>query len=234
MGYAKHWMGSLALLLLLSFAIASPTALADERSEAALNEGSWSLQFAIDQNFDLNSFAGANLSCKKHMSEKTAFRLGLSLAGRLGNSDIHESDDGGPVYFVRDEDLDRDYFSGNLNLLWINYANPDDRLVFFYGLGPQIGYSRDKRELSVESEVNNLDKDYRWSMSAGFRGALGVEWFVANGVSLLAEYGTSLQYEYSEYEQLREHEQSTDRREQISRELRVLADAVRLGVSVYF
>ncbi len=234
MGYTKHWMGTVTLLLLLSIAIVSSTALADTRSEAALTEGSWSLQFAIDQNFDLNSFAGANLSCKKHMNENTALRLGLSLTGRLGNSDIHSSDDGGPVYFVKDEDLDRDYFSGNLSLLWINYANPDDRLVFFYGFGPQIGYFRDTRELSVESEFNNLDKDYRWSLSGGIRGALGVEWFVASGVSLLAEYGTALQYEYSEYEQLREQGESTDRREQISREIRVLADAVRLGVSVYF
>jgi hypothetical protein len=71
-------------------------------------------------------------------------------------------------------------------------------------------------------------------MSGGIRGALGVEWFVASGVSLLAEYGTTLQYEYSKYEQLREQGGATDRREQISRELRVLADAVKLGVSVYF
>lgn len=70
------------------------TALAQEKTDSpkrnSLTPGSWSLQFAIDDNFTLASFEGGNLSLKKHFSSQFAIRGGITLTGESRKSDSQD------------------------------------------------------------------------------------------------------------------------------------------------
>ena len=206
--------------------------------------GIWSLQFEIDNNFTLKDFQGMTISTKWHHMEKQAIRFGVSLSGNYGNRDrnyIHE-----PGLRVKDEydnrsDVNLLTFDLLTQYLW--YTSPLQRIYLFYGCGPMIGYQTS----SIQSEtglftndtlLSNYVEDKSAKMwRAGVNLVVGVEWFVTQSISLLAEYCTLFYYSYDKtYKEIKyKPENRITEREQIKSDgFFFNPSEVKFGVSIYF
>ncbi len=163
-------------------------------SDNSLKKCAWAMQFEIGDKIDLSSFQGTTISIKKHYSDKTAFRLGLTAHVEISNSDGTSSVEDDPTN--NSEDNHRSY---NLAIVIqrIHYPRPHASANFFWGLGPRADFHYSK-ETYQDNPVDggaiqsNERKLTGWSL--GLSGVLGVEWFAEPNVSILAEYGSSALY----------------------------------------
>lgn len=206
-----------ALLLIL---ILSSVLSAQDKPKNSLADGSWSMQFRISDNFTLSTFDGALLSVKKHLSNKTALRLGVS--GTYTNSDEDNT-----TTTEYEANSSRYYFGVKLQL--IKYIHPESALSFYYGIGPNFGYVRDKSEVLYEVEVSNRE-DYTRSVNFGLFGSWGLEWFLKHNISVLAEYGGGFKYSTEHKESI--HGLNSSERD--SHRFEFFNSNVNFGVSVYF
>jgi hypothetical protein len=228
----------------VSLLLAAGNVSADERASEALRAGSWSLQFGISSNFTLTSFEGVLISCKKHLSPKSAIRTGLTVSGQVGNVN-GDSERSGVT--LGNSKTDTDAASLSLSALYIYYPSPVRRLNVFSGLGPDIGLSRSKDETrnvsySYRGEIISKSWTYRRQVYFGLRGVVGGEWFAASRVSVLADYVLNLRYSYqrterwSGYEKLPDDAgpQDSDRNVSKTEWLSLSSGGVQFALSIYF
>jgi opacity protein-like surface antigen len=193
-----------ALLLLVSGAcLAEDDAPADSMSKTALRAGAKALQFQIDNNFHLSSFDGTTISLTKQKSPNSAIRIGLSISGSLSNSDQND-DDQTNTRRITVGDRNDNNISVNLNALCLRYRTATNGSINPYvGIGPTIGFSRNKTEASgttyyTDATIESTSSDRRYTLTGGIASAVGVEWFVSKSLSLTAEYGVQLVYVYTD------------------------------------
>ena len=188
----------------------------------SLASGSWSIQFAIDKDFDFISYEGATISAKYHFSDKSAIRGGLSLRGSTEDSEsaliIIPADS-----ILKESKSDQNSVSVGLKTLFLFYPSPQKEVNVFLGAGPILTYSRDKKNEGGDSAT-------RRSWAIGIAAAFGVEWFATKSISILSEYGGSFEYETHLYKGKYDGRES---KTEIDRfEMSTLS--VKLGVSFYF
>ena len=191
----------IAVPLLCTLLAAS--ALAQESEEAhnnrnnSLTKGAWAFQFEIVGdlfNLDLRNLFGTTLALKKHTSNSSALRIGLGLGFNLSDQDRTSEQDGDTVI---QSDYDRNNQSVNIVIQKIFYPAPTADVNFFYGLGPLASFNHNKTTEERPSPTRwTSSETYSWSV--GVTGVLGVEWFPTRSISLLAEYGSDIQYEWQE------------------------------------
>lgn len=153
------------------------------RSE--LKGGSWSMQFGLQQDLVLTSFQGAIISAKYHTSDRRAIRFGLTAYGDVAESDQNS----GPTSTPNSSRTNGQ--SVSVNARYLMYPVSTSSVVFVFGFGPQLGVSRSK---SSFRESQYLSENTNTSFSGGISGSWGAEWFFKSGLSLLAEYGISMNY----------------------------------------
>lgn len=230
--YAVLFSG-IVLLLLLTGLVGGESASADDYSKDALKAGSWSLQFGIQSYFRLGAADGFLISCKRHYSPNSAIRFGLTVRGNLANNEDDDRSNQGQSTTYREVDG----YSGSFDLVaaYLHFANPQRRVKLYYGLGPFVGGSRSRSDFkSTKNDFGTRSTESTWrhsySVYIGVRGLLGTEWFVAENISLLAEYGVSIRYLYDYYEDFSGRRFSSD----ITRSFEFLPRGVLFGLSVYF
>jgi hypothetical protein len=208
--------------------------------ENSLKDGMKALQFSIDHNFTLSSFQGSTISIKKHTRDDAAWRLGVSLS-LLGRDRDYIDRRNDTPRSTTDDNRNSAYV--DLRLYRVKYPAPNAAVNFFWGIGPQLQYSRvsDDNVVTYESPnrvMRNESTLTGYGIGAG--GIVGVEVFVAKGISLLAEYGQSFSYSYSKtkIEEIRTDAdpvfRSTQYRETKENRWSFMSDGVTLGLSVYF
>lgn len=206
------------------------------KSENGLKAGSWSLQFSINNNFNLSSFEGTVISAKKHFSDKKAIRFGVTLNGSTRNSSVENEDFSADTLANRNEKTDKlDGFNFGFNSHFMYYPSPQNAINIYWGVGPTLQLVLSKSEairevLDNESQTNERKKT---SISVGLSSVLGVEWFASKNISFIAEYGLQASYQYTKDEQSSD---SSNRRTSINRlkTFNISRDAVKFGLSVYF
>ena len=126
-----------------------------------------------------------------------------------------------------------------LSLVYLTYRRGGTPVVLYHGVGPTVSVFANRRESDtgraddpfvIETILTNVE------VRAGLTGVLGVEWPVADAISLVGEYGVSLTGSYRR-----------DRLTQTSRPdggeatqsidgfgLQFAPTGAKLGVSVYF
>lgn len=220
-------MRKLFLIFLLLAIIVVPVQARDN----SLEEGKKALQFGVNDNFTLSSFQGSVLSLKKHTSDGSAWRLGLSLTLDLGDNDYSWWENDSLVIDNGDNDIQKVGF----DLQRIFYPNPDNDINLYYGLGPTLTYDyRKSKSFSSSSSVLSQTRTDR-SWRVGGKIILGVEWFAGKSISLNAEYGTSLLYRYRKYTTEILYASGTVRgSESKSNTFQLAPSSVRLGLSAYF
>jgi len=194
---------SLSVILILT---AAGQARADDQDEEAshransLQAGAWSIQFGLTDEFGLDPFNSMSLSLKRHVSPKSAFRLGANLGLDVDDSDSESvSTRYDTLSTGVESELSLNGVLVQLNMLYMRYVNPGSDVNFFLGTGPLVRYTRteeDRRSVrTAQGEVLRLRTEkYSRTWKLGALGVAGVEWFATKNVSLHAEYRGSLSY----------------------------------------
>lgn len=201
----------LLLLALISLSISISAQAQDTTSERnSLKEGAWALQFGISSNFTLTSIQGTTLAFKYQLSDKDALRGGITISGSTndGNSTVAGSVEDTSYGSMPESSSSR---SANVSLIlqYLWYLNPNGPVHFYLGVGPTVSYSY-SRSSSDNSNLNtfyngngyqgywvrqvNTSGSHRWGVGA--TGAAGVEWFACQWLSIRAEYGEGIQYQW--------------------------------------
>lgn len=225
----------IALLTLVTCMVHKPSAFGQvealtPREKNSLRDGKSALLYEVVGDFDLGAFEGANLSYKHHYTDNRAYRIGVS----VGISHENRDDDGTGTRWAEHE-MSRESIS--LTALKLFYRSVHDRGGFYWGLGPRVGYSHDKNTYVTPEWDDDYSNEYTHNRAnAGVTCVLGVEWFLAGEFSLLAQYGTVLEYNWTKFEDTRSYEDGRPdyffNVESSIVELR--ADVVRFGLSLYW
>jgi opacity protein-like surface antigen len=228
--------GLLLTLCLVVIGTADTTA-QEKKAVSDLTDGAWALQFQINSHFTVQSFEGTTFSLKKFTGDRTAWRAGLSL-----NLSTQDDDQTGfsdtlisPTYTV-----DNNAFSVNAVIHRVFYTAPRSKTAFFFGVGPTGGYGHAKlsqrRDYPDGRFTSAKREDNSWS--AGLSAVMGVEWFLRRNLSLLAEYGTVIEYTHNKrtttnvtYDLARTR---VTQQETISKRFQFDDQAVKFGFSLYF
>lgn len=240
----RAWLGALASLLLLSSCWTVNSSASEERSEEreyppatdAHRAGRWSMQFQVEDNFQLGSFEGTGLSVTKNTSPTGAWRLGLSYGGNLRKFTVEN----GGTFPSNDTD-ERDFASVDLNLLRLKRVHPGRRIGMVLGFGPRVSLSRVHESYArvVDSTSVTATNFRRNLTSLDLVGQVGAEVFVARSLSLHAHYEAFVGYSRSSEEDDRTRillpsgERSEFRTRRRSSNWSTGSVGVSLGMSVY-
>lgn len=211
--------------------------------EKGLHRGTWALQFALGSAFSRRSSEGFTISAKRHMSERSALRIGVDLFGYIDAADLDRT---GYSYVDSSENRssasdDRNAQGITLFTQYVNYSAFKKPIGIYWGLGPLVRFSRhhgisEGRDY-YDPEIFTYTRKYTdYALSAGATGALGVEWFATKRISITAEYGASLEYQYAWAKSTVESSQvyNNTSYKQTARSLRWSLQNVLFGISVYF
>jgi Outer membrane protein beta-barrel domain len=208
----------------------------------SLEQGSWSVQFRISNNFTLSSFSGDNISIKYHISANNALRFGLSVNGydRLLDSNQENGS-------ARKDDGKTNDFSILLRPHYLYYPVTNKNVAIFFGGGPYIYYDYNKsntdRTYNIADTLFYTENDYRKTTRyyLGISIFAGVEIFILDNLSLHAEYGSVLYYSNYKTERTNTRDYSDPDRQNIvtiqnSKDdgYFLSSDNVLFGISIYF
>lgn len=197
--------------------------------------GKFALMFQIDQNFDLNSFKGMSFAGKYFFSDDWGVRLVLGID--YTNSDENSSNNQLDPEFYQYKIADRDIVSYKLVPSVIYKVKNSNNIKVFFGAGPFVAYSNYEYAEEFDrtnSEIYHVRDGYK-DYAIGFTFFANVEWFVADNISLSAEYG--FQYSYVEIERYHKYFETNELAEESSSKdyKKSFQDLpVSLGVSIYF
>ncbi len=177
---------SAVLVFLFSFStITSSQTKEPEKFNNYLKSGRWAVQFELGTFINPDYFQGIELSIKPQLGSSSALKLGVGFNRSTLSGTTRQDNLSKPKI---DE---RNSFSVSLN--YVHYFNPKDRVCFFAGIGPSYAYDDVKQESSIiytyllsTSVYETYNSSKQWSI--GGRAIMGVEWFLHERVSLLAEY----------------------------------------------
>jgi len=177
---------SAVLVFLFTFStITSSQTKEPEKFNNYLKSGRWAVQFELGTFINPDYFQGIELSIKPQLGTSSALKLGVGFNRSTLSGTTRQDNLSKPKI---DE---RNSFSVSLN--YVHYFNPKDRVCFFAGIGPSYAYDDVKQESSIiytyllsTSVYETYNSSKQWSI--GGRAIMGVEWFLHERVSLLAEY----------------------------------------------
>lgn len=216
-------IGAMVLLLLLSFSADGAT------GDESLRVGSWSIQFGAGRNLTLQPLGGFSLSVKRHFSDRSAIGMVATLTG--GQGGIAPTSGNRSIRHI-----DVDDFGIQLSPVYIYYPNRDGAVKLVVGLGPDFGFSlfeqtyERRASSSVESPWMKMSYS-RKVYSVGINGLLGGEWFFTRRMSLFANYGSSLRFQYTER---KEDRGGTRLVQNTYRRFELCDIRTELGLSLYF
>lgn len=209
------------------------------QSETSAADNLWAIQFQISENFKLNSFDGSTISLKKKLSDYSSLRTDIAINTSFLNMENEVFSPFGNMNKNTTID-DNDQLGFTINVLYLLNSVIKNEVTVYYGLGPSfsIGYNRVK---SHYENGNNESLEVGESISQqntfglGISGAVGIEWYVKENISLLGEYEVSASYLYS----IRKSENSrnsiiVNTSNSTDNNFYFSSHGVKLGVSVYF
>ena len=223
-------------LFILSLLVCAGLAITARAGENSLEKGAWALQFQVVQNFQLASFQGSTISIKKHTSDGTALRAGISmdfsLQDRERSNIVNDT-------IVQSEDTDDNMTSFGFVVQMIKYPSPSAATNLYYGIGPTFTFSHSKDYEIIEDPIDgdSRSNDRRWTRwYTGVSTVLGIEWFPRSNISFLAEYNVSLYYQHTKttVETWRSSPERTTKSETSTGGFVLAGSSVKLGLSVYF
>jgi hypothetical protein len=244
----RKTFGVIAIIIAMMTVIGFQSQAKAEGNKNYLVRGSWSMQFRISNNFTLSNFEGGLISAKRHLSEKSAIRFGLSLSGSTSDrsTDVISITEDSLRRRARDEsrDDDLDAFSAGITSQIMFYTTSDKALNFYFGVGPDFNYTRSKRNSVIQNDQDHIpvrdgtDSAFGRQWSFGLLGSWGVEWFITRKLSIMAEYGAGMEYfsRHEESKSITYIEDRTATSQKINDEdgFRFYSANVNFGLSVYF
>ena len=185
----------------------------------SLVAGAWALQFKVDSDAILSEFGGS-VAIKRHVSDRSAFRVGFDYGLSTGDRDW-------------DGERQNDRANGMIGMFvdYLRYTDVTSPVNFFWGVGPFGSFYRSRDTIEQEfSETESVIKIW----NAGISGRVGVEWFATRSLSFHAEYFGTAYYESRTSESTTTHGETSDSSEISDDEWRLSRGPVVLGLSAYF
>ncbi len=235
-------MKTLCVLLgLAAFLFAPATALGEGRYSPGPGglAGMQAVQFSVGSHLSLSAFQGQMFSYQRFLTDNRAIRVAGGLSLDLDDEEID-------VEFYSAEDTGSAeastwYYSGTLKLQMLFYRG-DGPLRFYWGAGPKVTYT-DSHHESVRYSIYDDELSFtyytsdtdRWEL--GLQGFAGVEWFMNEMFSLLAEYSVAGMYKFEDAIEQRIYEDdapSNRRIDTTTRSPQFTSDGVRVGLSARF
>lgn len=169
----------------------------EEKKEEVDLSGKFALLFQLGNNFNLSNFEGTTFSAKYQFDHKSAVRFSVSTGINANYSEEVQIYDGDVIV---KEVGDSDVLNIGFNATYLRYLRSFDDIKFYLGGGIDLGV----RETKVDSK-HEITGDSFYSTnilnSYGVQIVIGVEWFVKNNISFLAEYASSYAYRVEDYSQ---------------------------------
>lgn len=205
----------------------------------------WTFQISLDQQFNSDEdfdFSGVEFAFSRFVSSKSALRfsLGVGERNRTFGDDILFQSEG--MDFMFDTFRGMDFTSASLALQYLTYSSPRPVPRLYFGFGPRLSFN----ETAPDIVVTGIYYPYDWvtavgvdnnsMVSAGIAGTIGMEFFFGRNVSLLAEYGISVEnrwylFDIDYYDDWGYRFTET---ESFSDGIHVDASHIKLGVALYF
>lgn len=163
---------------------------ANAANRAAFAKGSTSLQFGFVQLLDFTSFDGGFISMKRHLSDRSAMRLGVDLTFSRVDEERESSIFAGDSlanFDARSTEVSENTVGMQASYLY--YPHPEMKPALYLGGGPSILYAKGSQEGTEEliDHSERIDRSSkRWEL--GVRSCLGVEYLIAAGFSIHGEY----------------------------------------------
>ena len=162
----QHWITLLTAIVTITFILSEHAMAKDDDS----NTLKWALSFGIRENFTLGSFDGQGISLRRQLSENSGMRLS-------------------EYFWISGDNTDSYRALNRISLLYIRIIHPNQKIRFFWGVGPSYEYDY-RINTSSSKHVEDINK--LWSI--GLRGVFGVEYFIIDQISIHAEYLSIAQY----------------------------------------
>ena len=205
----------------------------EKKRPNSLKAGTWALQFQITQNFTLRDFHGMVLSTKRHYSTRKAIRAGVGFSASAADyNDKFESFQNDTLMYSRYAYRETNGQSFDLVVQYVVYAPEDTKARFYFGFGPIGSFYRNKYNSTEDTGYRNSQTSVNWAV--GLSGPVGVEWFATENISLLAEYGLILKYNWLSSTSRSTSGTNTNRSKTTRCSLDVNPATVKFGLSVYF
>jgi len=194
--------------------------------DQALQKGAWAFQLGVDEGLTLGTISGVDILVKRHISPRRAYRFGLD--------DLYVSTDN--IYDERDASNNNRYnkyqiYKAYIQFQKIEYFDLDASVQMYYAIGLRGGmrYSSQEFNNSSNSGITKQNNATR-SMRFDFISNLGMEYFITDNVSFIAEYEVIIGYE-----QNRSTHSITERsyRTYSSSAFLIEAYSAELGLSIY-
>jgi hypothetical protein len=160
----------------------------------SLVEGAWAMQFQMSSYFTLSSFQGTIISVKKHLTDQSAIRFGVSTTLNISDDNAHRELITFSNY-VNYNSYDNHLYRLSINSQYLYYLLGSTDVHLYVGSGPEIYYSWDKSEYEGDT-ARYASRDI--SSGFGMSGVIGVEWFATSSLSLHAEYSTIARYTWTD------------------------------------
>ena len=226
-------------LLMLCGGVAAAAGDGGEVNRATLESArGWMLQFRIERNFAFAGFQNAGLSLQRGLCDHTALRLGVGASVNNTTTRVLSQSFRGSITDYQFADLDVRLRSYGLDVQWIRYAQPGGKIRPYWGVGPSGAYGRSHDSSTQVSGggVNRADAITSTVWSAGGTAVGGGEWWPAEKVAFIFEYGMSLQYNEREQKQRSSMPPISDYREtrRLDKSWDFELASVRFGVGMHF
>lgn len=209
------------LFVLLFFNL--PLIFAQEKLNS-LTQGVWALQFGLQDNFLPTSLEGSSFAAKYHLKNGKAVQFNLSHFSNLRTREQKSAD-----VSASDRKTENNYHQIELSVFYLVYPVTTNDVVFFLGLGPQMGIDYQEAK---ETDKTHINQSHQFSY--GFAGIIGAEWFVRRRVSLFVEFQPAVSYYDSKVNAETNHEDHQTIREISTKEIRYTSGSGLLGFSLYF
>ncbi len=193
-------------------------------SSAIPLKGKFAVSFSVSDLVDFSSLDGAFISGQYNFTNNSAVRFGFGMSeGNLDLETAYFTDDS-LTSFKADS---KDSYVWTLNLFYQYRFAANDNLNLFFASGVYYSYGEST------NEYTQYNKDTRTMNDIGVPVILGVEWFVRSNISLFAEYGFDMKYEYDK-RTVESNDNVTYITEITQIDRSVSARSVRLGISFFF
>jgi hypothetical protein len=220
-----------ALLTFVSLLIvAAPAVHAEGNGSRLPVAGDEAILFGVTQNFTLSTFDGTTIAWRKHQSDSTAWRFGLSLNTKWASEDRErEQDPPNPFGYTDERTDDQTDLDVSVAAYRVRYLTMGDQNRLYHGYGPRIGYQRIRREQIINGTTDDYERD---NIFVGLANIVGVEWFRWEKISLFAEYGATLGYTRSTVKDVDGSRSQTDTN--TTNNVALSSNGVRFGLAARF
>jgi len=196
---------AVSLSLLACLALAGSAGAQEEEpayapASEAHRENRWSMQFEVDDDFQLSSFEGAGLAVTRNSSLSGAWRLGVTLNGSTQGGELSSSFSDGSGTISSSQDLPGNQrYNFGFELLRLRRFSSERRIGLELALGPRVAFFHQNFEQDVPIEdIGVAREEATYSDQVyGITGHFGVEVFLARSLSLHAHYGAFAGYRHS-------------------------------------